>query len=81
MNDDPTYEELCAASPELESAGEDLVKQVWATTPNSKCFGMTPVEAYQLCAEVFNRMQAKKKEKPTGRKAAIEHTKRKNANE
>ena len=46
------------------------------------------VEAFELCAEVFNRMQAKKseakakaeakaKEKPTGRRAAVEHTKRK----
>lgn len=114
MNDDPTYEELCAASPELESAGEDLVKEVWAMTPNSKCFGMTPVEAYQLCAEVFSRMNEKKmnekkieqetfkvsdivedigstsariarpsrmsrvkNEPPMGRRAAIEHTKRK----
>ena len=39
------------------------------------------VKMFRPCAEVFNRMQAKKKEKPTGRKAAIEHTKRKNANE
>ena len=39
------------------------------------------VEMFKLCAEVFNKMQAKKKEKPTGRRAAIEHTKRKNTDE
>ena len=115
MNEDPTYEELCAAHPELESAGKDLVKEVLANTPTS--FGMTPVEAFRLCAEVFARMkltgeimtetpkddlkkvsdlvddigstQARiarpsrmsrvKNEPPMGRRAAIEHTKRKNA--
>jgi hypothetical protein len=109
MNEDPTYKELCDESPELESAGKDLVQQVWAMTPNSKCFGMTPVEAFQLCAEAFakmkeqqqlekpikvsdiiedigsasariarpSRMSKVKNEPPMGRRAAIEHTKRK----
>jgi hypothetical protein len=35
------------------------------------------VEAFKLCAEVFNRMKEKAKEKPTGRRALVEHTKKK----
>ena len=44
---------------------------------------MTPKhrEAFELCAEVYNRLQAKAKEKPTGRRAAIEYTKRKISDE
>jgi len=53
-------------------------------------------EAFEMCAEVFNRMQAnvaerkakteaeakaKAKAKLTGRRAAVEHTRRKNENE
>ncbi len=89
---------------------------VWARTPNNKCFGMTPIEAFSLCAEAITRMtettNATAEEvdqfktvitgssttddtikdaqgnvinkivepSPTGRRAAIEHTKRKNEN-
>jgi len=115
MLKDPTWEELCAANPELAGAGEDLVKAVLKETPNS--FGMTPVDAFILCAEALAKMgqaacETKEKvdqfktvltgssttdetikdsygrviskdvpPKPEGRRAAIEHTKRKIKNE
>ncbi len=44
----------------LEEANtEELRDAVWARTPNSKCFGMTPIEAFSLCAEAFARMKEK----------------------
>ncbi len=94
MREDPTYEELAAAHPELDEAGQNLVKTVLKETPNS--FNLTPVEAFRLCADAlakmstttydtaekvdsFNRVITGKpvKKPPTGRRAAVEHTKRK----
>ena len=61
----------------------------WANKPSKECFGLTPVQAFALCRDVFSQMKqnaAVKKEKAEvaktqGRRAAIEHTKRKNADE
>ncbi len=104
MNDDEVTDEVT----ELKDA-------VWARTPNSKCFGMTPIEAFSLCAEAFSRMREKGEFpseqldkfrtvvtgssttddtikdaqgnvinkivplKPEGRRALVEHTKRKDS--
>ena len=57
MTKDPTYAELAAAYPELDKAGQALVRTVLKETPNS--FGMTPVDAFVLLAEAL----AKAKEK------------------
>ncbi len=59
----------------------------WANTPSRACFGMTPIQAFQMCREVFVRMgrdeeiKAEKAEKvkTQGRRALVEHTKRKNS--
>ena len=58
---------------------------VWANTPSKACFGMTPIQAFELCREVFVKMdrdegiKTKKaeKDKTQGRRALVEHTKRK----
>ncbi len=112
MNEDDILEEALK-DPEVVKAGEGLKDAVWARTPNSKCFNMTPIEAFQLCAEAFTRMKERGEiaseqmdkfrtvvtgssttddtikdaqgnvinkivePSPTGRRAAIEHTKRK----
>jgi hypothetical protein len=100
MNEDDILEEALK-DPEVVKAGEELKDALWAHRPNTKCFGMTPIEAFQLCAEAFTRMKEKGEltseqldklsksaskmkmeeavtEKPlTGRRAAVEHTKRK----
>lgn len=118
MNEDDILAE-CLEDPEVKKAGEELRDAVWAISPNNKCFGMTPIEAFQLCVEAFARMGRDKEiktekskeanmtyeqhlaqkehlnqiragattcpprmiqvknEPPTGRRAAVEHTKRK----
>ncbi len=111
MNEDDILAE-CLEDPEVKKAGEELRDAVWAHAPNGKCFGMTPIEAFWLCAEAFAKMKEKgilkeekdtvkisdlvedvgstsasiarpsrmsqvKNEPPMGRRAAVEHTKRK----
>ncbi len=39
--------------------------------------GLLGKETLAVVGEVFNRLQKKKLEKPTGRRALVEHTKRK----
>ncbi len=98
----------CLDTPEVKKAGKDLVDAVSAHLPSKACFGMTPVEAFLLCAEVFTEMKTNNEiatekieefdkvvtkikviekiaeiaEKPlTNRRAAVEHTKRKMADD
>ncbi len=98
----------CLDTPEVKKAGKELVDAVSAHLPSKACFGMTPVEAFLLCAEAINRMKergeiatekieefgkvvtkmkvaeniAEAAEKPlTNRRAAVEHTKRKIADD
>ena len=69
---------------EEEKESRDIV---WANSPSKACFGMTPIQAFEMCAEAFVRMKQKKgiedekaeKAKTQGRRALVEHTKRKDS--
>ena len=66
---------------------EEVRDIVWANRPSKACFGMTPIEAFGMCAEAFARMKQKKeieaekaeKAKTQGRRALVEHTKKKDS--
>ena len=54
---------------------------MWANKTNKATFGLSLIEAFEFCARAFGRMEEsdrlKAEKSKTGRRAAIEHTKRK----
>jgi hypothetical protein len=66
---------------------EEVKDFAWASTPSKACFGMTPIQAFLMCREVFVRMgqdeeikaEEAEKAKTQGRRALVEHTKKKNS--
>jgi hypothetical protein len=79
MNEDDILEEALK-DPEVVSAGEEFFETFKIVTEGCPSSARSSIEAFAVCAEVFKRMKEKKKEEPknpTGRRAAVEHTKRK----
>ena len=53
---------------------------MWAVRPNKATFGMSPIQAFEFCKQVFDGMErseeAKLAKAATGRRAAVAATKR-----
>ena len=66
---------------------EEVRDLAWANTPSKACFGMTPIQAFNMCREVFVKMnqdegikaEEAEKAKTQGRRALVEHTRKKNS--